>query len=222
MKPCALSWDDTGADDYFISKELNEFLPIYLSHTRNVNLISNVSSDFYTYIYQPIENETYYHEAYVEHFRRQTIFVSISVGFVLLVLVAMLFVQLPVFFMQVAGVVVVILLLLCLLLLGVDTKVQISYHCKLFENFKEMKKNKISKKIVYLLLNSMIPVGLILAVWAILCIELGLIPKIPVTYENFVILGLNRLFLNLAYSYITGLIVYLFAVKLPTLQNKIK
>lgn len=68
----------------------------------------------------------------------------------------------------------------------------------------------------------MIPVGLILAVWAILCIELGLIPKIPVTYENSVILGLNRLFLNLSYSYITGVIVYLLIIKLPTLRNKIK
>lgn len=142
MKPCKLSWKEWDEREDFIFKELKEIFPHYLSKARDVNLVSNVSGDFYTDVYQPIENEIWNHKAYVEHFRRQTIFVSISVGFVLLVLVAMLFVQLPVIFMQVAGIVVVMLLLLCLLLLGIDTKVQISYHYKLFENFKKMKKIK--------------------------------------------------------------------------------
>lgn len=222
MKPCNLSWEEWAVTEEFISKELKEVFPHYLSKARDVNLVSNVSGDFYTDIYQPIENETYYHKAYVEHFRRQTIFVSISVGFVLLVLVTMLFVQLTVPFMQVSGVVVVILLLLCLLLLGVDTKVQIGYYYKLFGDFKDMEKDKIIKKIVHLLLDSIISVGFILAAWAILCVELGFIPTITVSWEESVVLGLNRLFLNLSYSYITGVIVYLLIVKLPSLRNKIK
>ena len=222
MDPCNLKWDDWEETENYISKELKEFFPHYLLKARDVNLVSNVSGDFYTDIYQPIENETYYHEAYVGHFKRQTILVSIAVGFVLLVLVAMLFVQLPVLVMQVAGVGVVVLLVLCLLLLGVDTKVQIKYYNKLFRGLKEMRKDKICKKITHLLLDGMIPVGFLLAAWAILCVELGIIPKIPVSWDELFILGLNRLFLNLSYSYITGVMVYWFAVKHPSLRNKVK
>lgn len=223
MKPCNLSWEECLVTEEFISKELKEVFPHYLSKTRDINLVSNVSGDFYTDVYQPIENEIWNHKAYVEHFRRQTIFVSISVGFVLLVLVTLLFVQLTVPFMQVSGVVVVVLLFLCLLLLGVDTKVQIRYYYKLFGDFKDMEKDKIiKKKIIHLLLDSIIPVGLILAAWAILCVELEIIPKISVPWKESVVLGLNRLFLNLAYSYIAGVIVCLLIVKLPSLRNKIK
>lgn len=219
MTPCCLTWNDIGFDDQFIFKELKEIFPNYLSRTIDVNLVSDVSGDFYSDIYQPIENETYKHEAYVEHFKRQFIFVAYAVGFVLLVLTSMLFVQLSVLIMQATGLVVVILLLLCLLLLSVETNIQIKYYNRFFRNMKEMRKNDICKKSVNFLLNSMTSVGLLLAAWAILCIELGVLPTIPVSWDESVVLGINRLFLNLSYSYITAIVVYWFAFKFPSLRK---
>ena len=84
MNPCELSWEDLGGIDDYISKELKKIFPHYVSISRDVNLVSNVSGEFYTDIYQPIEYETYKHETYIKHFKRQSIVVSIAVSFVLL------------------------------------------------------------------------------------------------------------------------------------------
>ena len=67
--------------------------------------------------------------------------------------------------------------------------------------------------------NSMIYIGLLLAGWAILSIEVGVLPKIPVPWEDSVVLGVNKVFLNLSYSYIAGVIIYWFVVKLPSLKK---
>lgn len=231
MHPCRLTWEDRGFDDQFIAKELKEFLPNYLSHTRDVNLVSKVSSDFYTDIYQPIEYETFKHETYVEHFKRQTIFVAIAVGFVLLVLNIMLFVQLPIWVMRMSGVVTLILLIVCLLLLGVEMNTQIKYYHSIREklvgkrnNHNDMsvpkvKPQKILRKVIASLLNMMMPVGLLLSAWAVLSIEIGILPKIPVLWDESVVQGINRILLNLSYSYIAGVIVYWLAVKLPALKE---
>lgn len=231
MNPCRLTWDDRGVDDQFISKELKDIFPNYLSHTRDVNLVSKVSSDFYTDIYQPIENETYKHEAYIEHFKRQTVSVAIAVGFVLLGLNIMLFVQLPIWMMRMLGVVTIILLIVCLIMLGVEMKTQISYYyCikqKLMGKRKshnsmsesKVKSQRKQSRVIAFLLNIMIPVGLILSGWAVLSIEIGVLPKIPVLWEESVVQGINRILLNLSYSYIAGVIIYWFAVKLPALKS---
>lgn len=231
MNPCRLIWEDRGFDDHFIAKELKDFFPNYLSHTRDVNLVSKVSGDFYTDIYQPIEYETYKHEAYVEHFRRQSIFVAIAVGFVLLVLNTMLFVQLPIWMMQMSGVATLILLIVCLLLLGVEMNTQIKYYHSIREKLVGKRKNhnvmsvpkvrpkKILRKAIAILLSMMIPVGLLLSAWAVLSIEIGILPKIPVSWGDSVVQGVNRILLNLSYSYIAGVIIYGLAVKLPALRE---
>lgn len=174
MNPCRLTWDDGRFDDKFIAKELKEFFPNHLTHTVNVNLVSQVSGDFYTDIYQPIEYETYKHEAYVEHFNRQTVFVAIAVGFVLLGLNTMLFVQLPIWMMRMLGVVTLILLIGCLILLGVETKTQISFYHRIKEKLMgnrkmhnnmtvpKIKSQRIQSKVIVFLLSIMIPVELIM------------------------------------------------------------
>lgn len=231
MNPCNLGWDSFGISEQFISKELKEFLPNYLNHTADVNLVSEVSGEFYTDIYQPIENETYKHEAYVKHFKRQTIFVAIAVGFVLLALNTMLFVQPPIWVMQMIGVATLIFLIVCLVLLGVEMKTQIRCYYSIKEKLSvkrkshnnmskhKVKSHKILRKVVAILLSTMIPVGLLLSAWAVLSIEIGILPKIPILWEESVVQGINRLFLNLSYSYIAGVIVYWFAVKLPALKE---
>lgn len=232
MNPCRLSWDDRGFDNQFIVKELKEFFPNYLLQTKDVNLVSQISGDFYTDIYQPIEHETYKHEAYIKHFKRQSVFVAIAVGFVLMGLNTMLFVQLPIWMMRMIGVVTLILLLACLLLLGVEMRTQISHYYRIKEKltrkrniYNNMYESKVKSqrnlsKAIYFLSSIIILVGLLLSGWAILSIEIGVLPKIPVLWEESVVHGVNRIFLNLSYSYIAGVLIYWFAVKLPTLKEK--
>ena len=128
MHPCNLKWDNFGGTEDFIKKELKEIFPNYLSRSIDVNLVSKISGDFYTDIYQPVENEIFKYESYHLHYRRQTFFVVGAVLFVLMVLIAMLFVVLPIGLMQAAGVLVMILLAFCLLILGVETDIQIKYY----------------------------------------------------------------------------------------------
>lgn len=73
-----------------------------------------------------------------------------------------------------------------------------------------------------IILYFMLPIGLLLAAWAILSIELNIIPKIPVLWNDSTIEGLNHLYLNLSYSYIAGAIIYWFTVSLPYQINKYK
>lgn len=229
MNPCNLQWNSIGMSDDYIAKELKEFFPHLLSEERNVNLISKVSGDFYTDIYQPIEYEAYRHEAYVRHFKRQSIFVAIAVGFVLMGLNTMLYVQLPIWVMRMIGVATLIFLLLCLILLGVEMKTQIKFYNSIRENVIEklhdnmvalnVKFQKILRKVTGFLFSIMIPVGLLLSAWAVLSIEIGVLPKIPVLWEEAMVKGINRILLNLSYSYIAGVTVYWFAVKFPALKD---
>ena len=231
MNPCGLSWEDmVGIDDY-ISNELKEFFPHHLSKTVDVNLVCNVSGEFYTAIYQPIEYETYKHETYIQHFKRQSIVVSIAVSFVLFVLTSMLLKDLSIGFMQFSGVAVIVLLVVCLLMLGVDTKVQIQHYHRFIDFFTNMRKCETDKnsspvsstitscKMLQFIFKSMLYIGLLLAGWVILSVEVGVFPKIPVPWGESVVLGVNKGLLNLSYSYIAGVIVYWFVVKLPSLRK---
>ena len=231
MNPCNLQWSNYDYSKDYISKELKDFFPHYLSISKDVNLVSNVSGDFYTDIYQPIEYETYKHETYIKHFKRQSIVVSIAVSFVLFVLTLMLFEDLSVGIMQFSGVATIVLLIVCLLMLGVDTKVQILHYNRFVDFFANMRKCETDKecspassnitfcKMLQFIFNSVIYIGLLLAVLAILSIEVGVLPKIPVPWGESVVLGVNKVFLNLSYSYIAGVIVYWFVVKLPSLKK---
>lgn len=131
MKPCRLTWNDYSDGDSYIIKELNEINPTYLSKPINIELLSNLSGDFYTYVYQPIEYDIIKHDAFIKHFHRQNVFVAFAVFLVLLILSLMLFVQLPVIILQLSTILVVIMLLIGLLMLSIDIKKQIIWHKKL-------------------------------------------------------------------------------------------
>lgn len=62
--------------------------------------------------------------------------------------------------------------------------------------------------------------GLLLSVWAVFSIDIPLIPKIPCSFSDKTIEGLNRAFLALAYSYIAGVIIYGMTVKYPYYLDK--
>lgn len=125
MRPCNLQWEETpsSSDPDYISKELREVNPMYITELRDIHLVAKVSGDFYCDIYQPVEFETYRHEAYLKQYNNLTIWVSVFFSIVLLILCLMLFVHLPVRFIQVASVVVVLMLISSLLLLAIDVKV---------------------------------------------------------------------------------------------------
>ena len=63
--------------------------------------------------------------------------------------------------------------------------------------------------------STMLFTGLLLSFWAVLSIDIPLIPKIPCSFSDKTIEGLNRAFLALAYSYIAGAIIYGMTVKYP-------
>lgn len=130
MKPCKLTWRDYSDGDSFITKELSEINPTYLSKPFSIDLISNLSGDFYAYTFQPIEYDIIKHEAFLKHYYRQNVFISIAVILVLLILSLMLFVQLPIIILQLSTITVVAMLLMSLLMLGVDMKKQIIWYNK--------------------------------------------------------------------------------------------
>ncbi len=66
----------------------------------------------------------------------------------------------------------------------------------------------------------MLFIGLVLAMWAVFSIDISLIPKVPCRFSDETIMGLNRAFLALAYSYIAGAIIYGMTVKYPYYLNK--
>lgn len=143
MHPCRPTMDRNlfGVEEQ-IKKELKEINPVYLSMPIDLDLVAKVSGDFYTDIYQPREYILGNHEAYVEHYGRQTIFVLVAVLCVLGILSTMLFFRLPMIALQVSAMTVIALLLACLLMLGIDIKKQIKWHyimqSKIFGTFKSI------------------------------------------------------------------------------------
>ena len=123
-----------------IQKDIREINPIYMTETLNTDLISEISGDFYGYIYQPIESDLFRHEAYMKQYAYQTLFVSICGLFVLVVLCAMLFITIPMLMLQILTVSAIIGLGLCLLILAVDMKLQIAYRHKLSNLYRAFKK----------------------------------------------------------------------------------
>lgn len=66
----------------------------------------------------------------------------------------------------------------------------------------------------------MLFIGMVLAVWAVFSIDIPLIPKVPCSFSDETIEGLNRAYLALAYSYIAGVIIYGMTIKYPYYLNK--
>jgi uncharacterized protein YhhL (DUF1145 family)/uncharacterized protein YaaR (DUF327 family) len=147
MHPCNLIWRDIIYEsNELIDHELAEINTKYLSMPYDINLVSKVSSDFFVYIYQPVEYETFKHESYMAHFSRLTSFVSIAVFLVLFILCMMLFVEPPMLLLQISTVIVVLLLLSSLLLLAVSINKQISWYNRLksfvYGFFHKFKRNR--------------------------------------------------------------------------------
>lgn len=113
------------------AKDLRILDSQYSGMSLDIDLVAKISGDFYVDIYQPIQYKLGNHEAFVEHYRRQTIFVLFCIVNVLLALVAMVIVALPPFLLQMSVVSVVVLLLSCLLMLGIDDKKQIRMYCRI-------------------------------------------------------------------------------------------
>lgn len=63
---------------------------------------------------------------------------------------------------------------------------------------------------------------LLLALWAILSIQLKVIPVITVGWQQDTIASWNTVFLNLSYSYIAALIFYGLTTRLPVYRRKMK
>ena len=216
----------------YILKELKEINPIYVKETLNVHLVAKVSGEFYTDVYQPIENETYRHEAYQKHYKRQTAIVVVYVCFVLLLLSFMLFLKLPTWLLQLGTLLVIMMLVSSIMMLAINIRTQIGWWNESAEYIKKHKSLKVnmSKVIDWIekqvrktndfILPKSLFIGLAFSAWAIFSIEIPWIPKLPTFLSESVAEGWNRMFLALAYSYIAGAIIYFLTVKLPYWRNK--
>lgn len=133
MNPCRLTWDEHWGTmkEELINKELKEISPVYLSYQLSVDLVARVAGDFYIDIYQPIEYESFRYEVYQEYYNMFTRFVSVFFSLALLILCLMLFVELPVLFLQISTVCVVLMLVLSLILLSIDVKEQLKWRKKI-------------------------------------------------------------------------------------------
>lgn len=120
----------TGSE-IIAEKDLRILDSQYSGMALDIDLVAKISGDFYVDIYQPIQYKPGNHEAFVEHYRRQTIFVLFCIVNVLLALAAMVIVALPPFVLQLSVVSVVVLLLSCLLMLGIDDKKQIRIYYRI-------------------------------------------------------------------------------------------
>lgn len=125
MHPNRLDLDIVVLEIEFIKKELKEINSLYVELPISIDSVAKVSGEFYTDIYQPIENESYRHERYVKFYTKQTFIICSFVSFVLLLLVLMLYCELPEIFIQRSTAAVVIMLLCSLLMLAVDVKTQL-------------------------------------------------------------------------------------------------
>lgn len=225
-----LRWNSNSHTNEFIKKELREINILYSHLPFDINLIAKVSGDFYTDIYQPIEAEPFRHEMYIKIYNKQTLLIGIFVCFVLFLLCLMLFVIPSIWFMQLSTILVVLMLFVSLLILAIDTKKQITWWNSLENYIRKMldiksitmiKQFRINIGVMFsFILSKIVYVGLFFSIWAILSIDVAIIPRIPCNLSSVTIDGLNKLCSTLAYSYITGFIMYCFVVKLPFVINK--
>lgn len=64
--------------------------------------------------------------------------------------------------------------------------------------------------------------GLLLCVWAMLSIQLNIIPKININLSNDFCVELNQVYLNIAYSYVAAFIFYVVITVIPHKMEKKK
>jgi hypothetical protein len=86
--------------------------------------------------------------------------------------------------------------------------------------FKEEKYMTLTRKRYDRNITPIIIVATVLSIWAILAIEIEMLPKIAINKSQAYINGLNRIYLGLAYSYIAGLILWGFTVAWPVYREK--
>lgn len=142
MRPCNLSWNNHVFDRELLDKDLKEINPQYLALPCDVSMVAKVSGDFYVDIYQPIEYESYRHEAYLRLLSSHMRVVSIAVTLVLMILSLMLFIQIPTTVLQFSTLTIILLLLMSLMLLGIDFKKQIKLRNMIADSFHKLKRGR--------------------------------------------------------------------------------
>lgn len=127
-----LSWEESVAVNHeFIEKELSVIDPRYISMPCGINQIIKVSGEFYTDVYQPIQEETYYHERIAELTHIHTTISAISLFLVLVCLGLLICVTWSVFLMKIVTIVIILLLGFNMSLLLMDEQRQLKMLYKL-------------------------------------------------------------------------------------------
>lgn len=61
---------------------------------------------------------------------------------------------------------------------------------------------------------------LLMSIWAVFAIEIEVLPRIEINRSAKYVNGLNNIFLGLSYSYIVGLIIFIFTVEWPAYRER--
>ena len=126
MERYRLNWKPDFGTDKFIRKELATINPNYLSSDLGPERIAEVSGEFFTEHYQPIEVFIYHHKANKDLLHYQTVFVTVGIFLVLLLLSLMLFSCIPTCLLKWSTFAIILLLICCLLMLGIDNRKQVA------------------------------------------------------------------------------------------------
>lgn len=139
MRPCNLRWDeDFSSNRKFIDKELAKLDKSYLKGPIDLHQLIDISSDFHTDVYLPIEYEPENHELLSNLYRGQSIFVGASLFLVLITLCMMISVPLPIWFMKAMTIFIACLFGVCLLFLFVEERNQLQWFYNVTQWFRKV------------------------------------------------------------------------------------
>lgn len=149
MRPPRIEWDEHfSLDETLVNKELKKLDPAYVGKPYSIKQIVNVSENFYLDEYQPIEYDTFYHEALESLYYYQSALVCTSLFIVLITLSLMICFDFTLQLMRALTLIIVFLFGMCMLSLFVSENTQLrtinkwrEYKEKLAKQIKRRQRN---------------------------------------------------------------------------------
>lgn len=152
MRPPRIKMDDSYSfDKPLINKELRKIDQTYVGNPYTIKQMVDVSENLYLDEYQPIEYDTYFHEALESLYHYQSALVCASLFIVLATLSTMICFDFPLWLMRAMTLLIVILFGTCMLLLFLSENTQLRTLSKLRDRkeqlLKRCHKHKNNKKV---------------------------------------------------------------------------
>lgn len=157
-----LNFAGTSIKQELVEKELKILNESYLAIPESVSKIARVSGDFYADEYWPLQDEPYYHELLTKLYKRQSLFVCLSLMIVLVTLCAQICVEMSIGFMRTMTIIIVVLFALCMSILFVKEDKQLQVMTSVENIYKKLSVANMRNRLKKLLE----PVGLVMLIGA--------------------------------------------------------